>query len=100
MASVRQRSADQRMLIDRNGATPNTDGDGGATSDATSDAMPMPGKTHENQPHGGTTLKDVLNLMFCAGGILICYFYFGVAQESMCVITSVAFSAISSYFQN
>ncbi len=31
----------------------------------------------------GRRFEKLGSLVFCAGGILVCYFYFGVLQESM-----------------
>uniref|UniRef100_A0A1I8ENZ5 Uncharacterized protein n=1 Tax=Wuchereria bancrofti TaxID=6293 RepID=A0A1I8ENZ5_WUCBA len=30
-----------------------------------------------------TLWKQAANLLFCAGGTLLCYFWFGIIQESM-----------------
>uniref|UniRef100_A0A914UKS6 Solute carrier family 35 member B1 n=1 Tax=Plectus sambesii TaxID=2011161 RepID=A0A914UKS6_9BILA len=81
MASARHRSADSKMPMDRNESSVSGNGRVAAT---VHEKMNAKGHGEVARGHeGGSTLKNALNLMFCAGGILICYFYFGLAQESI-----------------
>lgn len=84
MTSVRQRnSTDDRSPPVRNDSSHASNGHvaGGSHGAMRTKAHLEAGGAHER----GSALANALNLFFCASGILVCYFYFGIAQESMYV---------------